>query len=173
MRGLFAPIAATLLLVISTSGVVADPTAVGTEFTGRLAFGACEPDQPSVTGCGEPQVIEPFSDSRLEGSVAITGWWGGYEASSTVWFGSWLIGDSDDGWVEVASPRLQSTDGTATQYTSVLVGTGVNTGHVAYSEVTVTGDVFDFDGRIVREDIYPIMDYSGVVLPGDLAELDW
>jgi hypothetical protein len=39
--------------------------------------------------------------------------------------------------------------------------------------VTVAGDVFDFDGRIVREDIYPIMDYSGVVLPGDLAELDW
>ena len=90
-----------------------------------------------------------------------------------MWFSSWLIGDSDDGWVEVASPRLQSGHGTATQYTSVLVGTGVNEGLVAYSEVTVTGDGFDFDGRIVREDIHPLIDYSGAVVPGDLGELDW
>jgi hypothetical protein len=173
MRGLVTSIMATALLVVSTSGVVADPAGPGSAFTGRLAFGPCEPDQPSVMGCGEPQVIEPFSDPRLEGDVAITGWWGGYDPSSAVWFGSWLIGDSDDGWVEVASPRLQSTDGTITQYTSVLVGTGVNEGLVAYSEVTVTGDLFDFHGRIEREDIHPIVDYSGVVLPGDLAELDW
>ena len=174
MRGVLAPIAVTLLLAISTSGVDADPPVIGTEFTGRLAFGACEPDKPSIMGCGEPRVVEPFSDPRLEGDVAITGWWGGYESTSAVWFGSWLIGDSGDGWVEVASPRLRSTDGTVTHYyTSVLVGTGVNQGLVAYSEVAVTGDVFDFDGRIVSEDIYPIVDFSGVVLPGDLAELDW
>jgi len=173
MRGLVAPIMAAALLVVSTSGVVADPTDIGPAFTGRLAFGACEPDKPYVMGCGEPQVIEPFSDPRLEGDVAITGWWGGYDPSSTVWHGSWLIGDSGDGWVEVASPRLQSTDGTVTHYTSVMVGTGVNEGLVAYSEVTMTGGVFDFDGRITREDIPPITDYSGAVVPGDLAELDW
>ena len=173
MRGVVAPIVATALLVVSTAGVMADPAGLGPAFTGRLAFGPCEPEQPYVMGCGEPQIIEPFSDQRLEGDVAITGWWGAYDPSSTVWFGSWLIGDSGDGWVEVASPRLHSADGTATQYTSVLVGTGVNEGLVAYSEVTVTGDVFDFDGRIVREDLHPTIDYSGAIVPGDLAELDW
>ena len=81
MRGLVAAIMATALLVVSTSGVVADPAGPGPAFTGRLAFGPFEPDQPSVTGCGEPQVIEPFSDRRLEGDVAITGWWGGCEPS--------------------------------------------------------------------------------------------
>lgn len=172
MRGVFVPLAVTLLLAISTSGVVADPPVVGTELTGRLAFGACEPGKPSVMGCGEPRVVEPSSGPRLEGDVAITGWWGGYDPSLAVWFESWLIGDSGDGWVEVASPRVQSTDGTVMHYTSVMVGTGVSEGLVAYSEVAVTGDVFDFDGLIVREDIYPITDYSGVVLPGDLSELD-
>jgi hypothetical protein len=67
--------------------------------------------------------------------------------------------------VAATSPRLQSTDGKVTYYTSVMVVTGVNEGLVAYSDVAVTGDEFDFDGRIVREDIHPIVDYSGIVLP--------
>jgi hypothetical protein len=173
MRRLLVPIVAAALVTISTTGAIADPTELGTEFTGTLAFGACPVDQPYDLGCGEPRVVEPFTDPRLEGDVAITGWSGGYGASSVVWFGSWLIGDSEDGWVELASPRQHARDGTATQYTSLLVGTGVNEGLFALSQVTVTDGAFDFEGRIVRGDLPAMTDYSGVLVPGDLGALDW
>jgi hypothetical protein len=169
MRGLLSWVTATALVALSPAGAVADPAGPGTEFSGTLAFGACPSDRPDLD---VPRIVEPFTDQRLEGGVSITGWSSG-DPSACVWFGSWLIGHSDDGWVEVASPRMVARDGTATQYTSVLVGTGVNDGLLAVSQVTVTEGLFDFDGRIVGGDIDAIRDYSGVIVPADLGVLDW
>ena len=91
-----------------------------------------------------------------------------------LWLGSWLIGDAEVGWVEVASPRLLHRDGTPTQYTSVLVGTGANEGLSAISEVTVTGAVFDFQGRIVPGTMsVGVPDFAGVIRTGDHTKLDW
>ena len=42
------------------------------------------------------------------------------------------------------------------------------------SEVTVSGADFDFEGHIVAGTPEPgVTDFSGVVMPGDIAELDW
>ncbi len=84
MKRLLAPIAAMTVLVVSTADVVADPAGLGPEFTGRLEFGPCEPDQSHELGCGEPRVVELFSDSRHEGGVAITAWSGGYDPTSEI-----------------------------------------------------------------------------------------
>jgi hypothetical protein len=119
-------------------------------------------------------VVEPFSDARLSGAGAITGWSRDIGDTAVLWVGSWLIGDADDGWVEVTSPRLQRRDETSTQYTSVLVGTGANEGLSAVAEVTVTGAIFEFDGHIVPGRMGPdVADYAGVISSGDLADLDW
>ncbi len=145
------------------------------EFTGRLVFGPmCEGVDPNGLTCDTPAVLEAFSDARLDGEVAITGWSREIGETSVLWLGSWLIGDSADGWVEVASPRLQHRDGAPTQYTSVLVGTGANEGLSAVAEVTVTGSVFDFHGRIVPGSMQAgVPDFAGVIRTGDRAELDW
>ena len=132
-----------------------------------MAFGACPTERPDLD---VPRIVEAFTDHRLDGSVSITGWSSGYP-SVCVWFGSWLIGEPEDGWIELASPRMQSRDGTPTQYTSLLVGTGANEGLFALSQVTVTGSAFDFNGRIIRGGIDPVTDYSGVLVPGDLGDL--
>jgi hypothetical protein len=168
-RALILPVVAAAL-AISTVAVGADPTEPGTRFTGTLAFGACPTDRPDLDA---PRIIEPFTDPRLAGSVSITGWSTGYQASSCVWFGSWLIGDSNRGWVEVASPRLQPGDGTSSHYTSLMVGIGDNDGLLALSEVAVAGQLFEFEGRITEGDVAQVTDYSGVVEPGDIEALGW
>jgi hypothetical protein len=76
--------------------------------------------------------------------------------------------------VEVASPRLQHRAGGPKQYTSVLVCVGAYEGLAAVSEVTVSGPVLDFDGRIVPGGMGPsVTDFSGVIESGGLAGLDW
>ena len=152
-----------------------DERCVVAEFTGRLAFDPlCDGVEASGQACMELGVVEPFSDARLDGDVAITGRSRDIGDTAVLWIGSWLIGDSDEGWIEVASPRLLHRDGTPTQYTSVLVGTGANEGLSAVSEVTVTGAVFDFDGRIVPGSMQAsVPDFAGVITTGDVDELDW
>ena len=159
----------------SQSDECVDERCVVGEFTGRLEFDSmCESVDVAGLACNAPAVVEPFSDVRLDGDIAITGWSRDIGDTAVLWFGSWLIGDSDEGWIEVASPHLQHRDGTPTQYTSVLVGTGAYEGLHAVSEVTVSGADFDFEGHIVAGTIEPgVTDFSGVVMPGGIAELDW
>lgn len=176
MRTLFRCLLATALLVgsaIAAHGQSEEEAVLG-EFTGRLVFDAmCDDFDETVMTC-RFGVLQPFSDPRLEGDVGITGRFRSIGDTSTLWLGSWYIGDADAGWVEVASPRLQHRDGTATQYTSVLVGTGRNAGLSAVSEVTVTGPYFDFDGRIVRGNMSNgATDFAGVIRTGDASEWNW
>ena len=135
----------------------------------------CEGVDSTGLTCNAPAVLVPFSDTRLAGEVTITGWSSDSLGESAIWLGGWLIGDSDAGWVETASPRLQHVDGTPTQYTSLLVGTGAYEGLYAISEVTVSGAVFDFKGHIVagRIDDISTIDFSGVITRGQRDDLDW
>lgn len=173
---------AAVLLMGSAVGVAGqegegcvDEECILAEFSGSLRFDmTCDGVDSTGLTCEEPAVLVPFSDPRLDADVAITGWFRDIGDGSMLWLGSWLIGDSDAGWVEVASPRLQHGDGTPTQYTSVLVGTGAYEGLHAVSEVTVSGADFDLDGHIVAGRLEPgVTDFSGVVTPGDTTELDW
>lgn len=174
MRTLFRFLLATSLLVGSAIAVhgYSDEEVVG-EFTGRLVYDPlCDIDDTCTHS--DFGVLEPFSDPRLEGDVGAEGRFRSIGDTSTLWIGSWFIGDADAGWVEVASPRLLHRDGTATQYTSVLVGTGRNAGLSAVSVVTVTGPYFDFDGRIVRGNMSnSATDYSEVIRTCCPAEYRW
>ena len=178
MRTLQVSIIAVALLVGSAIAVVGqqdegcvDEGCVLGEFSGRFAFDAmCD----VFDDCDTFGVLEPFTDARLQGDVTITGWSRDIGETSVLWLGSWLIGDEQAGWVEVASPRLQHRDGTPTQYASVLVGTGANEGLSAVSEVTVTGAVFDFHGRIVPGNMSAgVPDFAGVIRTSDPTEVDW
>ena len=183
MRSLHVAVITTVLMVSTAVGAAGQPgegcvneECVLTEFTGSLRFDmTCEAVDTTGLACMEPAVLVPFSDSRLKGEVAITGWSSHVLGDSVLWLGSWLIGDSAAGWVETATPRLQRKDGSPTQYTSVLVGTGAYEGLYAVSDVTVSGALFDFDGRIVAGDVDGLAtrDFSGVITQGALAELDW
>ena len=182
MRTLRVSIIAAALLVGSGVTVAGQPDegcvdegCVLGEFSGRLAFDPmCDGVDTSGLTCSAPALLEAFTDARLDGEVAITGWSREIGETSVLWLGSWLIGDGQAGWVEVASPRLQHRDGTPTQYTSVLVGTGANEGLSAISEVTVTGAVFDFQGRIVPGTMsVGVPDFAGVIRTGDHTKLDW
>ena len=182
MRALHVSLIAVALLVGSAVAVAGqayegcvDEECVVAEFTGSLRFDmTCDDVDSTGLTCNAPAVLVAFSDPRLAGEVAITGSSRDIGDTSVLWLGAWLIGDSDAGWVEVASPRLQFKDGTPTQYTSVLSGTGAYEGSSAVSEVTVTGAVFDFRGYIVPGSMQrQVRDYSGVCVSHDLAELDW
>lgn len=184
MRMLHVSAIAAVLLVGSVVGVAGqtgegcvDEECVLAAFSGSLRFDmTCDGVDSTGLTCQEPGVLVPFSDRRLDADVAIIGWSRDFGDTSVLWLGSWLIGDSDAGWVEIASPRLQLTDGTPTQYASVLVGTGAYEGLHAVSEVTVSGAVFSFEGHIVAGKIETtpgVIDFSGVVTPGAIAELDW
>jgi hypothetical protein len=183
MRSFRVAVITTVLVASTAVGASGQPgegcvneECVLTEFTGSLRFDmTCEAVDTTGLACMEPAVLVPFSDSRLEGEVAITGWSSHVLGDSVLWFGSWLIGDSEAGWVETASPRLQHRDGSPTQYTSVLVGSGAHEGLFAVSEVTISGAAFDFAGHIVAgsADGLATRDFSGVISQGDLAELDW
>jgi len=154
-----------------------DEECILAEFTGSLGFDTmCDGADFAGPSCNAPAVLEAFSDPRLHGDVAITGWTRDIGDASVLWLGSWLIGDSDAGWVEVASPRLQQRDATPTQYTSVLVGTGAHEGFLAVSEVTVSGAEFAFDGHIVAGSVGTtpgMTDFSGVVVSGNVTDLEW
>ena len=174
----------TTVLVASTGVAVAGQPGEGcvneecvlAEFTGSLRLDmTCEGVDATGLACMVPAVLVPFSDSRLDGEVAITGWSSDVLGDSVLWLGSWLIGDSGAGWVETATPRLQHRDGSPTHYTSVLVGTGAYEGLYAVSDVTVSGAAFDFAGHIVAGsfDGLATRDFSGIISEGDLAELDW
>jgi len=174
----------TMVLVVGAAVGVAgqpgegciDEECVSAEFSGSLRFDmTCEGVDATGLACMEPAVLVPFSDSRLDGEVAITGSSSDVLGDSELWLGSWLIGDSAAGWVETATPRMQHKDGSPSQYTSVLVGAGAHEGLYAVSAVTVSGEVFDFEGHIVAGHVDGIAtrDYSGVITHGDLAELDW
>lgn len=183
MRRLHVAAITTVLLSGSVVGVAGQPRegcvdeeCVLAEFTGSLRFDmTCEGVDSTGLTCMEPTVLVPFSDSRLQGAVAVTGWSSDIPGDSVLWLGSWLIGDSAAGWVETATPRLQHEDGTPTQYASVLVGTGAYDGLYAVSEVSVSGAVFEFEGHIVAGyiDQPDTTDFSGVITHGELTELDW
>lgn len=182
MRMLHVSIVAAALVVGSALAAVGQPDegcvdegCVLGEFSGRLEFDAmCDSVDTSALTCGTLALVEPFTDARLDGDLAITGWSREIGETSVLWLGSWLIGDEEAGWVEVASPRLQYRDGTPTQYTSVLVGTGANEGLSAVSEVTVTGAIFDFHGRIVPGNMSAgVPDFAGVIRTSDPTEVDW
>lgn len=183
MRLLHIVAMATILVSGSAIGVAGQPgegcvdeECVVAEFTGSLRFDmACEGVDSTGRACMEPTVLVPFSDSRLQGAVAVTGWSTDILGDSVLWLGSWLIGDSAAGWVETATPRRQPRDGTPTHYTSVLVGTGAYDGLYAVSEVSVSGAVFEFQGQIVAGHIDQLdtTDFSGVITHGELTELDW
>ncbi len=182
MRTLQVPMIVAALLVGSAVAVAGEPDAgcvdegcVLGDFSGRLAFDPmCDGVDTFGLTCNAPAFVEGFTDPRLDGDIAITGWTREIGETSVLWLGSWLIGDERAGWVEVASPRLQHRDGTPTQYTSVLVGTGANEGLSAVSEVTVSGAVFDFHGRIVPGNMSAgVPDFAGVIRTGDITELDW
>jgi hypothetical protein len=179
-------IAVIVTILLAGSGVGAaerpgegcvDEECVLAEFSGSLRFDqTCEGVDSSGLACRMPAVLVPFSDARLQGEVAITGWSTDILGQSVLWLGGWLIGDSDAGWVETASPRLQHADVTPTHYTSVFVGTGAYDGLYTISEVTVSGPVFDFEGHIIAGDIdgkKHSADFSGVITLGDLDDLDW
>jgi hypothetical protein len=161
------------LVALSTVAVIADQAELGTDFTGALAFGACPDDQPYDLGCGEPRIVEPFTDPRLEGGVAITGWSGGFDASSVVWFGSWLIGDFGR-WLGrggLAPPASEGWDSHAIHEPAGRNRRGQ--GPLRHLAGSVADGMFDFEGRIVRGDLHSVTDYSGVLVPGDLESIDW
>jgi hypothetical protein len=183
MRTFHVAVITTVLVVGTAVGVAGQPgegcineECVLAEFTGSLRFDmTCEGVGATGLACMEPAVLVPFSDSRLDGEVAITGSSSDVLGDSVLWLGSWLIGDSAAGWVETATPRLQHKGGSPRQYTSVLVGTGTHEGLYAVSDVTVSGAVFDFEGHIVAGyvDGLATRDFSGVITQGNLTELDW
>jgi hypothetical protein len=183
MRSFRVAVITTVLVASTAVGAAGQPgegcvneECVLAEFTGSLRFDmTCEGVDATGLACRVPAVLVPFSDSRLDGEVAITGWSSDVLGDSVLWLGSWLIRDSEAGWVETATPRLQHKDGSPSQYTSVLVGTGAHEGLYAVSEVTISGAVFDFAGHIVAgyADGIATRDFSGVITQGDLAELDW
>ena len=183
MRSFRVAVITTVLVATTAVGAAGQPgegcvneECVLAEFTGSLRFDmTCEGVDATGLACRVPAVLVPFSDSRLDGEVAITGWSSDVLGDSVLWLGSWLIGDSEAGWVETATPRLQHKDGSPSQYTSVLVGTGAHEGLYAVSEVTISGAVFDFARHIVAgyADGIATRDFSGVITQGDLAELDW
>ena len=182
MRSFRVAVITTVLVASTAVGAAGQPgegcvneECVLAEFTGSLRFDmTCEGVDATGLACMVPAVLVPFSDSRLEGEVATTGWSSDILGDSVLWLGSWLIGDSGAGWVETATPRLQHRDGSPTHYTSVLVGTGAYEGLYAVSDVTVSGAAFDFAGHIVAgyADGLATRDFSGVISRGDLAELD-
>ena len=183
MRSFHVAVIVTILLAGSAVGAAerpgegcVDEECVLAEFSGSLRFDqTCEGVDSTGLTCHMPAVLVPFSDPRLQGEVAITGWSSDVPGDSVLWLGSWLIGESGAGWVETATPRLQHRDGSPTHYTSVLVGTGAYEGLYAVSDVTVSGAAFDFAGHIVAGsfDGLATRDFSGVISQGDLAELDW
>jgi hypothetical protein len=176
MRKFHVSLIAAALLVGSAAGVAgqSDEEPVLGEFTGRLAFSTCDMVKSLGVPCDDVLVLVPFSDPRLNDEVAINGRISDHGGPSVLWFGSWLIGDSRAGWVEVASPRLQYKDGTPTQYTSVLVGTGANEGLTAISEVTVSGAIFDFRGYFVPRPMRQVAsDFSGAIVSSQPTDLDW
>ncbi len=184
MRMLLVSFVAAVLLAGSAMDVAGQPgegcvdeECILAEFTGSLRFDMmCDGVDSAGLSCNAPTVLEAFSDPRLHGDVAITGWTHEIGDDSVLWLGSWLVGDSDAGWVEVASPRLRHQNGIPTQYTSVLVGIGAYEGLHAVSQVTVSGADFDFEGLIVAGKIETTpgaTDFSGVIAPGDVTDLDW
>ena len=114
MRTLRVSIIAAALLVGSAVTVAGQPDegcvdegCVLGEFSGRLAFDPmCDGVDTSGLTCSAPALLEAFTDARLDGQDAITGWSRDFGETSVLWLGSWLIGDAEVGWVAVPSPCL-------------------------------------------------------------------